>query len=115
MKECLICLDEIKEDSDPLGQAWLSCPCKIDYHATCIFRWLYVEDIASIGKLIHKGCPVCKELDDLYIVDFIPPKESSAEPPPPPPPKAPSPPVPPPPQRRKSFMTRFRDLIDIFH
>jgi hypothetical protein len=107
VNECIICLDEIKE-SDPLGKAWLSCSCKVMYHATCIYRWLYVEDAFILGKNIHKGCPVCKKLNDdkIYIVDFIPPHTeyiktsvSAVNLVP----------------RRTSFMTRLRELINIFH
>ena len=80
VNNCLICLDEIDPQNDPLGKAWLSCACKQEYHATCLNRWLYTDDIATPGRgrrFIKKGCPLCQESDEsIYIVDFIPPHDT---------------------------------------
>jgi len=79
VNNCLICLGEIDPHNDPLGKAWLSCACKQEYHAMCLNRWLFTDDIATPGRAryIKKGCPLCQESDDsIYIVDFIPPHDT---------------------------------------
>ena len=73
MSECIICFEEIVED-DPKGKAWLSCNCKQEYHALCLYRWLYTEEKIGLKKII-KSCPLCQG-KNLYIEDFIPPLPS---------------------------------------